>query len=678
MSGFLSVLVSYGATITKATLQKIIASDTASQAGANFGSSVAISGDNNYIVIGSYLAGSTDTGAAYVYYNNNGHWEEQAKLVASNAVAGDWFGCAVDITANGDRIIVGAQHANALPYNQDNGGGAYIFQRSGSTWTEEVYISGGNGGTNDYFGNSVAINDTGDVILVGAYGDDDSNSSSVGFIHTYFRTHLANTTTWAGLKWNTDDHELPTTASEGNAYHGWSIACNRDATHCIEGGPGDNNQGKTNSGVVTIHHRASNSTSWTKDIWLEAPYPVNDGQFGWSVAMSGDGDRVVIGEIGGNPQGVVSGAAYVYKLSGTVWSLEQQLYANDKAAGDNFGYSVTINKAGDKIAVGSMKSDLPTKADTGAIYVFDYDGSTWSQTSKLLANDAVSGDNLGNSISINDTGDGVIVGSLNNDPLTSVDSGAAYYFPLVTIKPKLVLTVSTSQTVTLPAGSTKVIIIAAGGGGGGGCANYSNPTTITANGGDGGSANAIVSTHTLPANTTELDIIIGKGGQAITGSTTGSYPKGGTGKYNGGDGGANTGSSNGGAGGGATSVSAGVTVLVVAGGAGGGGGGASSRPGGNGHDAVSISSTIPATNGTSGTTGNAGGGGGGANGGIGGTSGSDNGATAQGGTSGKLSYNASTVVGTPTPKTVANNGTGEKSGHHATAGLDGFVTLTVY
>lgn len=431
MSGFLSVLVSYGTTITKATLQKIIASDTASQAGANFGSSVAISGDNNYIVIGSYLAGSSDTGAAYVYYNNNGHWEEQAKLVASNAVAGDWFGCAVDITANGDRIIVGAQHANALPYNQDNSGAAYIFQRSGTTWTEEVYISGGNGGSNDYFGNSVAINDDGTVIFIGAYGDDDSNSSSVGFIHTYFRSHLTNTNTWAGLNWNTDDHELPTTASEGNAYHGWSIACNGVGTRCIEGGPGDNNQGHTNAGVVTIHHRDASSTAWTKDIWLDAPYPTNDGQFGWSVAMSGVGDRVVIGEIGGKPQGIASGSAYVYKLNGTVWTLEQQLYASDKANGDNFGYSVSINQAGDKIVVGSMKSDLPIKSDVGAVYVFDYDGSTWTQTNKLTANDATAGDYLGSAISLNAIGDGVVVGSNKNSPNGVIEAGAAYYIPII-------------------------------------------------------------------------------------------------------------------------------------------------------------------------------------------------------------------------------------------------------
>ena len=552
MSGFLSVLVSYGATVVKAAYQKIIASDTASQAGANFGSAVALSGDGNYIVVGSSLAGSADDGAVYVYYSNNGTWEEQAKLVASNAVAGDWFGCAVDITKNGDRIIIGAQHANALPYNQDNSGAAYIFQRTGTSWTEELYLSGGDGGTNDYFGSSVAINDDGTAIFVGAYGDDTGSTSSVGYIHTYIR----NGSSWAGLDWKADAEDLPTTATEGSAYHGWTVACNADGTRCIEGGPGDNNQGKTNCGVVTIHHRtlgvagwkhvtnsawsafmktyavwygsgnttrtisvsvdfpttdaytfsyqADNTitwdidggspvsfsgyttilpttvlnlsegthilnisiddaggsgyggamtiadsvgniiwttlelvtTAWVKDIWLEPPYASTNGQFGWSVAMDGAGDRVVIGAVGESPTGITSaGAVYVYQRTGTVWSLVQQLVASDPADGDKFGYSVSINATGDKITVGAIYANLPTKNTAGAAYVFERSGATWSQSLKLTADDAVIGDNLGSAIALNDAGTGVVVGSLNNDPLGSIDSGAAYYFPLTVTPP---------------------------------------------------------------------------------------------------------------------------------------------------------------------------------------------------------------------------------------------------
>ena len=432
MSGFLSVLVSYGATAAKALYQKIIASDTASQAGANFGSAVALSGDGNYIVVGSSLAGSADDGAVYVYYNNNGTWVEQAKLVASNAVAGDWFGCAVNITKTGDRIIVGAQHANALPYNQDNSGAVYIFQRSGTSWIEELYLSGGNGGSNDYFGSSVAINDDGTAIFVGAYGDDTGSTSSVGYIHTYIR----NGSSWAGLDWKADAEYLPTTATEGSAYHGWTVACNADGTRCIEGGPGDNNQGKTNCGVVTIHRRTSLSSAWVKDIWLEPPYASNNGQFGWSVAMDGAGDRVVIGAMGESPTGITSaGAAYIYKRTGTVWALETQLTAGVKEAGDKFGYSVSINAAGDKVTIGTIYANIPTKAAAGVVFVFERSSSIWTQSSKLTAGDAEAGDNLGSAVSLDDAGTGVVVGSLGNDPLGSIDSGAAYYFPLTVTPP---------------------------------------------------------------------------------------------------------------------------------------------------------------------------------------------------------------------------------------------------
>lgn len=547
MSGFLSVLVSYGATAVNAAYQKIIASDTTSQAGANFASAVALSGDGNYVVIGSSLAGPADDGAVYVYYNNNGNWVEQAKLVVSNAVTGDGFGCAVDITKTGDRIIVGAQNAAAI----------YIFQRSGTVWTEELNLSSGS--TSTYFGNSVAINDDGTVIFVGEYGA----TGSVGIIHTYEIPG----STWAGLDWSADTQDLPTSATEANSYHGWAVACNYNGGRCIEGAPSDDNQGKTNSGAVTIHNRtlgvpgwhlipykggswstfmrtyaiwygpnkanvtysfsydinilsdgdytfayaaddritwdvdggvstvysgfgspptklinltAGNhtlnvsiyngsatassdysqnpgggamtvtdsvgtviwstldlvTTPWTKDTLLEPPYASTDGQFGYSVAMNSVGDRAVIGAIGESPDGITNaGSAYIYKRTGTVWALEQQLTANDKAADDKFGYSVSINSIGDKVAIGTINADIPTKNNTGAVYVFDRGGTVWTQSEKLTAYDAAVGDNLGNAISLNDAGTGVIVGSLNNDPKASTDSGAAYYFALTASAP---------------------------------------------------------------------------------------------------------------------------------------------------------------------------------------------------------------------------------------------------
>jgi hypothetical protein len=178
------------------------------------------------------------------------------------------------------------------------------------------------------------------------------------------------------------------------------------------------------------------NTPWTRDIWLEPPYPSNDGQFGWSVAMDAIGDRVVIGAIGESPTGIISaGAAYIYKRTGTVWALEAQLTADAKEAGDKFGYSVSINAAGDKVTVGTIYANIPTKAAAGVVYVFERSSSIWTQSSKLTAGDAEAGDNLGSAVSLDDAGTGVVVGSLGNDPFGSIDSGAAYYFPLTVTPP---------------------------------------------------------------------------------------------------------------------------------------------------------------------------------------------------------------------------------------------------
>ncbi len=144
--------------------------------------------------------------------------------------------------------------------------------------------------------------------------------------------------------------------------------------------------------------------------------------FGRSVAVSGD--TAVVGapgdDIGANTS---QGSAYVFTRSGTNWTQQQKLTSSDGAAGDVFGYSVSIS--GDTIVVGAYLADVGANADQGAAYVFTRSSGTWTQQAKLTASDGAAGDFFGWSVSLKS--DIAIVGAPFDD-VTATDEGSAYIF----------------------------------------------------------------------------------------------------------------------------------------------------------------------------------------------------------------------------------------------------------
>ena len=115
-----------------------------------------------------------NAGAAYVFVRNGTTWTQQAYLKASNTEAFDRFGIRAAIS--GDTAVIGAigedSAATGINGNQsDNSatdaGAAYVFVRSGSTWTQQAYLKASNAGAFDDFGYSVAI--SGDTAVIGAW-----------------------------------------------------------------------------------------------------------------------------------------------------------------------------------------------------------------------------------------------------------------------------------------------------------------------------------------------------------------------------------------------------------------------------------------------------------------------------------------------------------------------------
>jgi len=363
--------------------KKLLASDGASQ--DQFGFSVSIDGD--YVIVGAPLH-SIEKGKAYIFKRSGSTWTDEQKLTVPDGEHYDYFGGSVSI--DGNYAIVGASGSDANGYNY---GSAYIFKRIGATWTEEQNLFASDGATDDNFGYSVSID--GDYAIVGAFCDDGRTGSAYIFKRS-------------GSTW-TDEQKL--TASDGseNDRFGWSVSI--DGDYVIAGAY------KDDSGTGSAYVFKRNGTSWTEEQKLTASDGATWDQFGYSVSI--DGNYAISGANCDDDHGGMSGSAYVFKRNGTSWTEEQKLTASDGAESDFFGMSVSID--GNYAISGANGDD----GFTGSAYVFKRNGTSWTKKQKLTASDGGTAEEFGWSVSIN--GNNAIIGAHTDDD-NGGNSGSAYVF----------------------------------------------------------------------------------------------------------------------------------------------------------------------------------------------------------------------------------------------------------
>lgn len=159
---------------------------------------------------------------------------------------------------------------------------------------------------------------------------------------------------------------------------------------------------------------------WSQEAKLTASDAAEYDDFGSSVSLSGN--RALIGVPGGDDGGDESGAVYVFARSGNAWTQEAKLTPSDAAAGDQFGFHVSL--AGDRALVGSVRDDDAGES-SGSAYIFVRSNDVWEQEAKLTAADAEEDDRFGFSVSL--SGEHAIVGSIRDDD-AGPQSGSAYVF----------------------------------------------------------------------------------------------------------------------------------------------------------------------------------------------------------------------------------------------------------
>ncbi|MDM8540185.1 FG-GAP repeat protein [Desulfococcaceae bacterium HSG9] len=264
---------------------KLTASDGATE--KRFGFAVSVSDD--YAIAGAYGddAKGDNSGAVYIFYRSGATWTQQAKLTASNALANDRFGYAAAIS--GDYAVVGADGDDD---NGNDSGSAYIFYRSGTSWTQQAKLTAGDAAADDNFGHSVAI--SGAYAVIGAVYDDDNetDAGSAYIFHHY------------GHTWQ-QQAKLTANDAASDGHFGVSVAISDD--NVLVGADGDDDNGSA-SGAAYIFYRSG--TAWAQQAKLMASDGATDDMFGNSVAIS-DG-YAIAGVFGDDHNGSNSGAAYIY------------------------------------------------------------------------------------------------------------------------------------------------------------------------------------------------------------------------------------------------------------------------------------------------------------------------------------------------------------------------------
>lgn len=391
------VLGGMGSAWGQCEIQQIGASD--GKVNDRFGQDVSMDGE--YAVIGASAEDTValDAGAAYIFKRNGSMLAEFQKLTAGDGTAFAGYGASVGIS--GDAAVVGAPKQNGAGRRS---GAAYIYRLTGSNWGLEQELSPAGLEADDQFGSDVSV--SGNTLLVGALGDDDGGSNA-GAVYVY---------RFDGSTWNLSAKLVADDGAVGD-YFGAAVALGPDLA--VVGARLSDAAGR-NSGAAYIFR--NNGSAWVQVKKLVGMDTKTGDWFGEAVAIDASGERVVVGALKHDDAFKDTGAAYVFKGNSGAWDQEAKLAAGDLVRGDHFGSAVAV--LGFRIVVGADDQN----ESRGSIYSYEFSGSSWDLTAKLVADGQKRADTLG--ISVDVESDSVLAGRAQTREASSEGQGAASFYDL--------------------------------------------------------------------------------------------------------------------------------------------------------------------------------------------------------------------------------------------------------
>jgi FG-GAP repeat len=372
-----------------------------------FGVSVSLSADGNTALVGA-IADESEVakkeepmGAAWVFTRSGSTWTQQGPKLTPKAgeetVAGR-FGKSVQLSADGNTALVGA------PFDTSSTGAAWVFTRSGSTWTQQgSKLTGSETTSGSRFGTGVSLSADGNTALVGGEGED----TLAGAAWVYARS---------GSTWSQQGPKLTGGGEEmGEGRLGESVALSGDGNTALVGGYGDN------GGIGAAWVYARSGSTWSQQgpkLTAAGGEEKGKGSFAFSVALSAEGDTALVG----SPADETGGGAYVFTRSGSTWTQQgSRLQGSGMTSESEFGTAVALSENGETALVGGESDG----GGVGAAWVFTRSGSSWTQQgSKLTGGGEEGGGLLGQSVALSADGDTALAGGEGDD----TSRGAAWAF----------------------------------------------------------------------------------------------------------------------------------------------------------------------------------------------------------------------------------------------------------
>ena len=195
----------------------------------------------------------------------------------------------------------------------------------------------------------------------------------------------------------------------GDAFGG-AVVLSTDGSTLAVGALYADVNGNADQGSVTVFTRSGGK--WAEQGVLTVAGAAND-WFGYSIAMSADGSTIAVGAVYATVDGnKAQGSASVFSRQGGMWSLQKTLTGKGGAAGDLFGYSVSLSADGGTLAVGATGADVDGTADQGSASVFTRDGG-WALQATLTAATPAAKANFGTSVALSSDGNTLAVGGPN-------------------------------------------------------------------------------------------------------------------------------------------------------------------------------------------------------------------------------------------------------------------------
>ena len=219
------------------------------------------------------------------------------------------------------------------------------------------------------------------------------------------------TTTTAAAVASSQNVISPTDASDGDSFGG-AVALSADGKTLAVGALYDDVSGNADQGSVTVYGRSGKS--WVEEKVLVAENGSAEDWFGYSVAVSTDGNTLAIGavyaDVNGNKD---EGAVSVFARSGGAWSLQKTLNISGGTAGDLFGYAVALSADGSTLAVGAISDDVNANVDQGSVSVFARTGTAWKEQQVITLDNGTASGNFGWSVSLSTDGNTLAAGGPN-------------------------------------------------------------------------------------------------------------------------------------------------------------------------------------------------------------------------------------------------------------------------